>query len=189
MPSGIAGSGRPAGASSMDTPREFLLQPLSWHRTGTSPEWYQLRAIPGGLGTVTFLGRHEAIAETAHASWRFRPTGFFRPRTSILLEPGGTLVGSLRRHRWKSGGILEIPPDVRLQVAPSRWDTSFRILTATGTLVLGYDLRGLFSLHAPVEWGEAPEAVGRFAWLIYFSWYLAVRHYREVVSAQTAAIT
>jgi hypothetical protein len=171
------------GIHRLTIPADYYLQPLSWRQVSARPERYQLRAIGSVLGTLDFEGSRTAIARTAHAVWRFQPSGILHPRIEILLQPAGRCLGRFRPHFWRQGGLLEVPPNRVLRVAASVTSKSLSVRGSGGQEVLSYDLRGLAALHAALRWGAEPGAAEELAWLVYFSWYLAVRHFREALAA------
>jgi hypothetical protein len=124
---------------------------------------------------------------TADAEWQFEPTGIFRPTIDILVSGTDSLVGRFRPRWWDSGGRLEIPPDVTLVTRATRFDLSYSILTHDAQPIITHGLKGWASLRSPVTWGPAADQATRFPWLLPFAWYLAVRHYHDVM-ASTAVV-
>ncbi|MFN8654654.1 MAG: hypothetical protein U0133_22325 [Gemmatimonadales bacterium] len=166
----------------------YYLQPLSWHQTGSRPERYELRAIPGVIADLTFRHKHEATARSPDAAWRFLSKGIFRKSADILLDPSGKVLGSCRLGYWSSHGSLELRPGFTLAFAADTWDKSYSVRAPSGALVFSYDFRGFFSLRSPLTWGEFPEPAEDFPWLIPFAWFLAVRYYRDVIEAAGAVV-
>jgi hypothetical protein len=68
-------------------------------------------------------------------------------------------------------------------LAPTRWDSGYVVETQAHELVLSYHFRGWAALRAPLTRGIEPRPAARLPWLLSFSWYLAVRHYHEVIEA------
>jgi hypothetical protein len=172
----------------MTGPAAYYLQPLSWRQTSARPESYELRAIPGPLASLTFRSRSEAVVEAAAASWRFRTKGLLQRLIEIRSLPAEALVASCRRGYWSSTGIVQLSSGLTLVLAASSWDKTYSVRTDRGALVLSYDFRGYFALHAPLTWGEHPGPAGQHAWLVPFAWFMAVRHYREVIEAAGAVV-
>lgn len=171
----------------MTLPAQYFLQPLSWHQTRGRPETYQLRAIGGVIATLTLRGER-GLVETSDANWRFEPSGIFRRRITINVDPSGSTVGVFRPEWLGAGGLLEIPPGIQLMARPVRFDMSYAISDAAGQSVIGYDLKGWASLRSPVAWGPAADQTTRFPWLLSFAWYLTVRHYHQKMAAAAVVI-
>lgn len=172
----------------MSDPADYYLQPLSWHQVRGAPEVYDLRAIPGPIGRLTFESRTVALAETADAAWRFASSGILRRQCSITLVPQGRQLGVCRYPVWGSIGTLRLPPGLVIHFGHSTWDRVYSVTDERGRVVLSYDFRGFIGLRSPVTWGVAPGPAEQIAWLLYFSWYLAVRWYRETRAAAAAVI-
>jgi hypothetical protein len=170
------------------TPAAFYLQPLSWHQLARRPETYELRALPGPIGSLIFESRRTAVAQTDHAAWRFAPRGVFRRSVEVSLLPHGKLLAVCQFHFWGPTGTLAIPGVPVLRLAPATWDRGYTVKTQAGRLVLSYDFRGWVALRSPLTWGVEPGPAEQLGWLIYLSWYLAVRHYREVIETAAAVI-
>lgn len=179
---------RPPDSPLVTDPAAFYLQPLSWHQRSRRPETYELRAIPGPIGSLTFQSRRIAVAQTDLATWRFAPKGFLRPTIEVSLLPHSKLLAVCQFPFWGSVGTLAVPAVSVLRLAPTTWDKGYVVKTQTGELVLSYDFRGWGMLRSPVAWGGEPRPAEQLAWLLYFSWYLAVRHYREVIEAAAAVM-
>jgi hypothetical protein len=168
-------------------PAAFHLQPLSWHQVSARPEAYELRAIPGPLGRLTFEGRRAATASTLHETWRFLAQGILRPTVIVTPVPVVEVLATCRFGFWGSTASLELSRDTSIRLGPVS-DQSYSARTSAGQDVFSYDLRGFMRLRAPLEWGPASGLVVDYPWLLYFGWYLAVRYYHEILEAAGAAV-
>jgi hypothetical protein len=137
---------------------------------------------------LTYRHKQEASAQSPDAEWRFAITGLFRRQASIRLIPSDKLLATCRLSYWTSQGTLPIRPNLSLSLTANSWDKTYTVTTHRGELVLLYDFRGLFTLRAPLTWGPASTAAEDFPWLIPFAWFLAVRHYRDVIEAAGGAV-
>lgn len=177
----ITGRGQP-------NPAAFYLQPLSWHHLPGRPDDFELRAIPGPVGSLTFERRGIGIARTPDATWRFGPHGFFRRDVLITSLPTQTPLALCRFPVWGTTGQLALPPDHALHLTTTRWDRRLVVSTARAEVVLSYDLRGALGVRSPVTWGPAAHIADKVPWLLFFAWYLAVRRYREASGVAAAVI-
>lgn len=167
----------------------YYLQPLSWRRAKGSPEVYDLEAIGGAIGYLRYSGERRAFAQAGDGAWSFEPAGFFRPRVEVRTTPGGALVATFRPTFWGIGGRVEVTGGPTLGVKATKLDSVFTLYQPGGGTLVSYSLASFFSMHSPVTWGDDPTPIERWPWLLLLSWYLAVRHHKEMSAAGAVVIS
>ena len=167
----------------------YYLQPLSWRQAKGSPEVYDLEAIGGAIGYLRYSGERRAFAQAGDGAWSFEPAGFFRSRIDVRATPGGELVATFHPSFWGVGGRVEVMGGPTFRVKSSRFDSVFTVFQPDGPTLVSYSLASFFGMHSPVTWGDDPSPFERWPWLLPLSWYLAVRHHKEMAAATAVVST
>ena len=167
----------------------YYLQPLSWRRAKGSPEVYDLEAIGGAIGYLRFSGDRRAFAQAGEGAWGFEPAGFLRPRVEVRDTHGGHLVATFHPSFWGIGGRVEVMGGPTFRVKTTKLDSIFTLYRPDGPSLVSYSLASLFGMHSPVAWGDDPTPLERWPWLLLVSWYLAVRHHKEMSAAAAVLVS
>jgi hypothetical protein len=157
---------------------------LTWskiaHKRG-----FELRSDAGIVASLrqTSFWSREFQAESAHGSWRFRRSGFWRIATEIVDAASGVRIAALKPN-WCGGGMLIFTDGQTFQLTSKGFWRPVWSALANGQSVLSVQTRGkkvelLNQMHLPEE---------RLTLLAIFTWHI-MRQAAEDGAEVAAAIS
>ncbi len=152
-----------------------MAQRLEWSSPDSFGITYELKAQDAIVGRLTLSGVFAKSAEFEHAQgrWIFKgdPWG---GNVEVLTAETNETVARYTSNTWSYGGTLALVGGPQLRFSTKQWQNDYRIEQEDGTVLVRYQMHGLWVPKATVDIMPEAQELPNLVWIVALGWYLTV---------------